>query len=194
MILHAASIAALFVDQLTQAPVVVQCAQAAPEPEWKWWLGVLAPWIGPLLSGVVSIYVAWRVFHWQGKKDREQWLRDQKRVEWRELLDKVSAVSKPMTLARPKGTILKGQVKEGLVDLAQCLDDRVFIERQTLNEIYGQLTKCLEKMGAYTVDKESCDEFLQEDQGTEILSEIRDITESVRRAANTDVAKIAKVK
>ena len=99
----------------------------------------------------------------------------------------MSAVSKPMTLARPKGTILKDQVKEGLVDLAQCLDDRVFIERQILYEIYEQLTKCLEKMGAYTVDKESCDESPQETRDKEILEEIREITERVRRTARKDL-------
>lgn len=83
--------AAFFVDQLSQAPVVIQCEPAAPEP-WKWWFGALAPWIGPLLSGVVSIYVAWRVFHWQGKKDREQWILDQKLEEWRELISVVASV------------------------------------------------------------------------------------------------------
>jgi hypothetical protein len=93
MILHAASIAAFFVDQLAQPPVQVQCVQqATPSPEWKWWIGALAPWIGPLLSGVVSIYVAWRVFHWQGEKDRKRWALDQKKAEWSALLRGVANV------------------------------------------------------------------------------------------------------
>jgi hypothetical protein len=78
--------AAFFIDQMAYAPVMIQCAQSAPEPEWKWWLGALAPWVGPLLSGVVSIYVAWKVFRWQGEKDRKQWTLDQKKAEWREIL------------------------------------------------------------------------------------------------------------
>jgi hypothetical protein len=89
MILHAASIAAFFVDQTQQAQCAIQCIPAAQEP-WKWWFGALAPWVGPLLSGVVSIYVAWKVFQWQGKKDRDQWIRDQKIAEWRKLLECVS--------------------------------------------------------------------------------------------------------
>jgi hypothetical protein len=93
MIIHAASIAAFFVDQVTQAPVQVQCVQqAAPSPEWKWWMSALAPWVGPLLSGVVSIYVAWKVFHWQGEKDRKQWIRDQRRAEWKDLLVKIAEI------------------------------------------------------------------------------------------------------
>src|ERR1700689_3389949 len=89
MILHVEVMAVFFVDQVTQAPVIVQCAQAAPEQAWKWGLGALAPWVGPILSTAGSIYVAWRVFRWQGKKDREQWLLDQKKAEWRELLDAI---------------------------------------------------------------------------------------------------------
>ena len=64
--------------------------QAASEPEWKWWLSALAPWVGPLLSGAVTIYIAWRVFNWQGEKDRKQWIRDQKKAEWVELLDAIN--------------------------------------------------------------------------------------------------------
>jgi hypothetical protein len=79
-------IGAFLLDAVEQAPVIVQYQQSAPQPEWKWWIGALAPWIGPLFSGAVSIYVAWRVFRWQGEKDRRQWLLDQKKAEWRELL------------------------------------------------------------------------------------------------------------
>src|ERR1039457_7298230 len=50
MILHAASMIAVFVDQAKQAQCAVQCIPAVQEP-WKWWFGALAPWIGPLLSG-----------------------------------------------------------------------------------------------------------------------------------------------
>src|ERR1039457_70308 len=91
MILHAASMIAVFVDQAKQAQCAVQCIPAVQEP-WKWWFSALAPWIGPLLSGVVSIYVAWKVFHWQGKKDRAQWVLDQKKAEWSALLRGVANV------------------------------------------------------------------------------------------------------
>lgn len=98
MILHAVSIAALFVDQLAYAPVMIQCAQSAPKPEWKWWFGALAPWVGPLLSCVVSIYVAWKVFRWQGGKDRRQWIRDQKMAEWKELITYIAEIQKDLPI------------------------------------------------------------------------------------------------
>jgi len=82
----------------------------------------------------------------------------------------------------------------GLVNLSQCLDDRMFIERQGLNEIYEQFANFLEMVGDYTADEGSCDAPLQENQGKEILKEIRDLTESVRRAASMDVAGITRVK
>ena len=110
MILHAASMATFFVDQLGPGPAVANCAQAAPEPDWKWWVSALAPWIGPLLSGLVSIYVAWRVFRWQGEKDHNAWVRDQKTVEWEGLIQAVAEFEEIMPL---------GQVGSSAVD-ATC--------------------------------------------------------------------------
>jgi hypothetical protein len=98
MILHATSMAAFFVDQLGPAPVVANCAQAAPGTDWKWWVSALAPWIGPLLAGVVSIYVAWRVFRWQGERDHNAWVRDQKTVEWKGLIQAVAEFEEIMPL------------------------------------------------------------------------------------------------
>jgi hypothetical protein len=94
MILHAVSTAAFFVDTVQQTPVLLNCTQAAPQPEWKWWAGALASWVGPLLSGVVSIYVAWRVFHWQGEKEHSAWIRDQKKAEWSGLLRSTAEIQR----------------------------------------------------------------------------------------------------
>jgi hypothetical protein len=82
---------AVFVEQTKQLPIVVQYAPLIPEPAWKWWLGALAPWVGPLLSCIVSIYVAKKVFRWQSDKDRTQWVLDQKKLEWNQLLSAVYA-------------------------------------------------------------------------------------------------------
>jgi hypothetical protein len=92
MIFHVVTAIAVLADQAKSTQCLVQCVQAAQEPGWKWWLSSLAPWVGPLLSGIVSIYVAWRVFHWQGEKDRQQWIRDQKKAEWKDLLEKTAQV------------------------------------------------------------------------------------------------------
>jgi len=96
MILQAASAVAGVADQIKQAPFVVQCIQAAPEPSWKWWLTLSAAIFGTLLSTVGSIYVAWRVFRWQGAKDRKAWIRDQERAEWSAILSGLTAVEAKM--------------------------------------------------------------------------------------------------
>jgi hypothetical protein len=101
MSFHIASMIALFVDQVAQTPVVAQCAQTLPEPQWKWWLKLLAEILGPLLSTAGSIYVAWKVFHWQGKKDRKQWVRDQKIEEWKRVIPLVAEYEQLMPLGEP---------------------------------------------------------------------------------------------
>ena len=101
MIFHAALWVALFADQVQQAPIVIQSVQATPESEWKWWLKLIAEILGPLLSTAGSIYVAWRVFHWQGRKDREQWARDQKREEWKHLIQLTAEYEQVMPLGQP---------------------------------------------------------------------------------------------
>jgi len=142
MILHAATIAAFFfVDQTQQAQCAVQYVQPVPE-EWKWWFGALAPWVGPLLSGVVSIYVAWKLFHWQGEKDRKQWIRDQKKAEWRELLDAARECQFDLEIGLTERSILPSigpkELLERLMKIAVILEDRVFIDRSILNPLISQ--------------------------------------------------------
>jgi hypothetical protein len=132
MILHAASTVAFFVDQLGTAPVMANCAQSAPGPDWKWWVSALAPWIGPLLSGMVSIYVAWRVFRWQGEKEHNSWVRDQKKAEYRELVDLLYdaitvVVRERPCLAPPKDPQL---LNNAVQKLARVFEDRFFIVKR----------------------------------------------------------------
>jgi hypothetical protein len=108
MIFQAASMTALFVDQLGPAPVMVNCVQAAPVPDWKWSASALAPWIGPLLSGVVSLFVAWRLFRWQSEKDHNDWVRDQKTVEWKGLIQAVAEFEDIMPLGEVGSSAVDG--------------------------------------------------------------------------------------
>jgi hypothetical protein len=100
MILHAVSIAAFFMDQLAQAPVVVQCVVPPnADPEWKQWI----PTAVSLLSVGIGLWIANRTirnareltewsFRATSEKDHEQWLRDQKKIEWSALLRGVANV------------------------------------------------------------------------------------------------------
>jgi hypothetical protein len=89
VILHAASIAADFVDQLAQAPVQVQCVQQATPESWLKWLFQLALSVIPVVGGVgIAIWS----FHSTGKRDHERWVLDLKRAEWSVLLRGVAKV------------------------------------------------------------------------------------------------------
>jgi len=182
MILHAVTIAALLVDQLAYAPVMIQCAQSAPEPEWKWWISALAPWIGPLLSGVVGIYVAWKVFHWQGKKDRGQWIWDQKRVEWRELLSGMNSVYFPMALAKQMKKPLPLDGSQRLLELSQCFQDRVFIDAVILTKFQNRL----ENYALEYID-ESEDKLASDEVKSIVLDKLKTLTIEVREAAKKDL-------
>jgi len=96
VIAHAASVAAILIDQVMAAPPNMPYAQAACEPDWKWWLKLLVDILGPLLSTAGSIYVAWRVFRWQGAKDRAAWVHDREMAEWSTVLSALTAVDMRM--------------------------------------------------------------------------------------------------
>jgi hypothetical protein len=113
MLPHAVSMVAAFVDKLVQAPVVMQCPKPIPEPEWKWWAKLAAEIFGPLLSTAGSIYVAWRVFRWAGTKDRENWVRDQKRAEWSTILSSLTAVD--IKMPHVFSNLDWGKLTEGLL-------------------------------------------------------------------------------
>jgi hypothetical protein len=129
------SIAVFFVDQTQQAQCVVQCIQAAPPPEWKWWMGALAPWVGPLLSGVVSIYVAWRVFRWQGEKDQHRWTLDQKKADWRDILTVCNEVDEQYLPTYREDETLDALIERvrGLHSLVRSLSGKYVFISDTLN-------------------------------------------------------------
>jgi hypothetical protein len=144
MILHAASIAAFFVDQLAQAPVQIQCVQqSTPSPEWRWWMGALALWVGPILSTAGSIYVAWRVFRWQSTKDKSQWLLENKKTEWRALLELASKVEHFMPSVGEGGESISAvhdpSFRQHLRDMTETVLKCVFISRAKAEKIYNIL-------------------------------------------------------
>jgi hypothetical protein len=88
--LHVATMLAFFVDQVGQAPVVVQCPQSAPEPWWKWWAQSVIPVAGGTLIAVWSFVQNRKSEQRQWERNQEAghevWIRDQKRVEWKDIL------------------------------------------------------------------------------------------------------------
>ena len=139
MALHAAAMMAFFMDS---GQCAIKCIPPVSEPDWKWWLGALAPWVGPLLSGVVSLYVAWRLFRWQGEKDRKQWFRDQKKAEWSRLLEGAANINRIVylgkTMTREIEEGLKNELKPAIRALSVALANCIFLEEFRPNSEKGK--------------------------------------------------------
>jgi hypothetical protein len=179
--LHAADLLAFWIQAAQQNPVVVQFKQNATPMQvqmvsdvgWKWWLSALAPWVGPLLSGVVSIYVAWRVFRWQGEKEREQWLRDQKKNEWSNLLRCIAEVQRilipsdetPEHNAKQIARELHPAIREVWIAAESCVFTKEFLERdenrKRFNSYLGKASQCVIKVRQML--KSATDSFERDD-------------------------------
>jgi len=85
MIFHAVSMIAVLADQAVQTPVVVQCSQAASDPWWKWLLQTIVPIAGGTLIAVWS-------FVKNRRSEHEQWVRDQEKAEWKELMSSIAEI------------------------------------------------------------------------------------------------------
>jgi len=86
MILHAASIAAFFLQQAPQPQCIVKCVQAAgQDPLWARLLFAAIP-------SVFALGIAWMAVRWNKNKEHDQWILDQKRAEWSALLRGVANV------------------------------------------------------------------------------------------------------
>lgn len=105
--------------QQNAAPIQVQIVQEKGL--------AVATWIGPVISGLFSFFVAWMVFHVQGKKEREQWIRDQKKAEWRELISKVAAIEDHIPVLVESNSLNIDALKNAILSVIPLLRDRIFI-------------------------------------------------------------------
>ena len=85
MILHAASIAAFFVAQTQQVQCVVQY-----EAQRAIWMQLLVS----ALPSLLALGVAWFAFWLNSRWNRKQWVFDQKKAEWKELLIKIAEIER----------------------------------------------------------------------------------------------------
>jgi hypothetical protein len=137
---------AIYLDTIPQVPAIVPCLQNTPEPEWRFWVGAIAPWVGPILSGFVSIYVAWKVFRWQGRKDHQQWVLENKKREWQELISLAAEIEKHMpsvgigneSIAAVKGSSLDQHLRNMTEATLRCIFIASAADRQ---RIYDQLVQ-----------------------------------------------------
>jgi heme/copper-type cytochrome/quinol oxidase subunit 2 len=92
MLFHPATLLAFFTDHATQASMVAQCPQAAPETWVKWLLPTIVQTVVGLLSIVAGVTIAVWSFRRNRQTEHEQWVRDQELEEWRELISAVASV------------------------------------------------------------------------------------------------------
>jgi len=158
MILHAVTITAFFVDQAAQAPVQIQCVQQSTPDSWlKQWI----PTAVSLLSIGIGVWIAQWSFRASSKRDHEQWVLDQKKAEWAELLDAINDCQD----ALPRVDLLAGSapVNESIIPaykkvlrLQQILFNRLFIDKSTLEPIMSAWFDVSEKakmaMGGHVIE------------------------------------------
>jgi len=115
MVVRAIGIAKFLLDTVSQAPVIVQVPQTAPEPWWKWLLQT----VGPVAGGV---WIAWLGSTWNKKRQHEEWIRDRKKEEWRELLKAAAEMLRTVSLGLDNSELRAQRVREGLKSATQELD------------------------------------------------------------------------
>ncbi len=140
MILHAASIAAFFVDQLAQAPVQVQCVQQPTPESWmKQWI----PTAISILSVGIGVWIADRSirknreltlwsFRATSERDHERWVLDQKKAEWSRLLESIANIYRFVhlgkTMNREIAEPIKNELKPVIRALSMALANCIFLE------------------------------------------------------------------
>jgi hypothetical protein len=142
MILHFASTAVHFADQLAQAPVQIQCMQeAAPESWLKLWLPTIVQTVVSLASITTGVWIALWSFHMTGKRDHFRWMLDQKKAEWREILIAINACrdSLPLTALLQVQQIAESSVAreayEKVLKAQQTIFDRLFIDALAIDPV-----------------------------------------------------------
>lgn len=133
MFFHPATLLALFTDHATQAPVVVQCPQAAPESWVKWLLPTIVQTVVSLLSIAAGVLIAVWSFRRNRQTEHEQWLRDQKLGEWRELISAVASVEDLIPILIDERLDLDA-LKQAILRVVPYLRNRLFIN-EDLREI-----------------------------------------------------------
>jgi hypothetical protein len=189
MMLHAASLIAFFLDSVQQAPVVLQCVQSQCESWVKWLLPTLVQTVVSLLSIFAGVGIAVRSFRANKKSEHEQWVRDQKKAEWRDLLDSVCDCQIHLPIAKTAENQLEdvgslylvADAKVKLLEVRQLLVNRLFIDRSILRPLHRSWSEVINKANESAMD-----------QGDKTamrlaLMELNQLIDNLREAAKKDL-------
>jgi hypothetical protein len=137
MILHAAALAVLFVNEVSPAPVVVQCTTSAgQDPLWARLLVISIP-------SILALGIAWMAFRWNSQKDQQRWTLDNKKAEWQNLLKFASAIEQFMPSVAIGGELISAvndpSFNQHLREMTRAVLSCVFISETRMNGIYQRL-------------------------------------------------------
>jgi hypothetical protein len=113
MALHSAGLMALMMDATQGAPAIVPCIPTVPDPLWKSLLQI-AQIIIPVAGGVL---IAWMAFRWNSSKEHERWILDQKKSEWKELLQSASSIESVIPAI--------SRIQERYDSVSRCLPQKI---------------------------------------------------------------------
>jgi hypothetical protein len=129
MVHPSAAMTTFLANIVSQAPVIVQCPQPAPDSWLKWLLPTIVQTVVSLLSIGAGVAIAVWSFRKNHQSEHEQWVRDQKRAEWRELL---------MSTAEIQRVLRMGSM--ATLDRAREIDDKL---KQAVHELSVASARCV---------------------------------------------------
>ena len=137
MILHTVAFIAFLVNDVSAAPIVVQCAPTGgQDPLWSRLLVASIP-------SILALVVAWMAFRWNSQKDQKRWVLDNKKAEWKEMMEFASAVEQFMPSVaiglELKVTVHDPLFKKHLRDMTQASLKCVFISADKAMRMYEML-------------------------------------------------------
>ena len=161
MIIRAVSMVALFVDQVAQVPVVVQCVlPPSADPGLKQWIQPILN----LVSIVAVVGIAIFSFGATSRKEHRRWVLDQKKAEWSGLLRATAEVQRVLRIVN---TPNKERIERIIEEL-----------KPAVHELSVASANCvfLQEFFAYPAKREKFYSFIKDaDLTSELIGGLREV-------------------
>jgi len=137
-LIHPTDLLALFANLPQQAPINVQVVQPAPD-------SVGVRFLFAAIPSAFALGIAWIVFRWNGKREHEQWVRDQRLAEWREVLLAISEIELEIPVL-VDGSTDSNKITLSILKVIPVLRSTVFVysalQENKIFPLCDELVKC----------------------------------------------------
>lgn len=144
MIWHLAGMIGALAAQ-AQGAMQIQCVQQAVPESWVKLLPTVVQTVVSLASIAAGVSIAVWSFRKNRQVEHEQWVRDQKKAEWRELLEAVKACERDLALISIPGKAIPDSAKSDAYQRARRVQmlfyDRLFIDDFALIGVLSKWVK-----------------------------------------------------